>query len=184
MATVFWNRKGVLLVEFMQQGTITASEVYRKALKTVLDCSEQKAWNADTRCSAPPWPHDHTHPHTVAYTQALPEHFNWKLFDTFLTALILLWVTTTCLPTWRTGWHHSASTIMRSWWKVSKHGWAHRWQTSMTQTYKNLFPDTTSASILMVTILRSSLSMYFLYTITLFFSLLVMLTAQWRLFSE
>jgi hypothetical protein len=46
---------------------------------------------------------------------------------TLLSALISLWGTTTCLPTWITGWDHSASTIMRSSWKVSKYGWAHRW---------------------------------------------------------
>jgi hypothetical protein len=34
---------------------------------------------------------------------------------TFLTILILLRVTTICLPTWRTGCDHSASTITRSW---------------------------------------------------------------------
>jgi hypothetical protein len=41
---------------------------------------------------------------------------------THLTALILLQATTTCLllPTWRTGCYHSASTVMRSWWKLSK----------------------------------------------------------------
>jgi hypothetical protein len=29
---------------------------------------------------------------------------------------------------------------MRSWWKVSKCGWANRRQASLTQVYKNLFP--------------------------------------------
>jgi hypothetical protein len=49
---------------------------------------------------------------------------------------------------------------MRGWWKMSKRGWAHRRWTSLTQAYKNLFPDTTSASVPAVTVLRSSLSMY------------------------
>jgi hypothetical protein len=26
-------------------------------------------------------PHDNVHPHAAARTQALPEHFNWQLFD-------------------------------------------------------------------------------------------------------
>jgi hypothetical protein len=30
----------------------------------------------------------------------------------------LIRVTTSCLPTWRTGWDHSASAIIRSWWEV------------------------------------------------------------------
>jgi hypothetical protein len=33
MATVFWDRKGVLMVKFMQQGTTITSEVYCKTLK-------------------------------------------------------------------------------------------------------------------------------------------------------
>jgi hypothetical protein len=59
-------------------------------------------------------------------------HFNWVCLTTLHTALILLQVTTTCLPAWRAGCNRSVSTIM-SWWKVSKRGWAHRWQISLTQ---------------------------------------------------
>jgi hypothetical protein len=33
MAAVFWGRKGVLMVEFMQQGTTITSEVYSETLK-------------------------------------------------------------------------------------------------------------------------------------------------------
>jgi hypothetical protein len=55
MATVFWDRKGVLMVEFMQQGT-TMSQRYcmRNTKNTASGQSEQKAWNADIQCSAPP----------------------------------------------------------------------------------------------------------------------------------
>jgi hypothetical protein len=35
MATVFWDRKGVLMVEFMQQGTITTSEDYYETQKKI-----------------------------------------------------------------------------------------------------------------------------------------------------
>jgi hypothetical protein len=52
---------------------------------------------------------------------------------------------------------------------MSKHGQAHRRQTSLTQAYKNLLPDTTSVSVPAVTALRSSLSMYVFLYITLFF---------------
>jgi hypothetical protein len=33
MAAVFWGRKGVLMVEFMHQGTTVMSEVYCETLK-------------------------------------------------------------------------------------------------------------------------------------------------------
>jgi hypothetical protein len=49
---------------------------------------------------------------------------------------------------------------MKSWWMVSKRGRAHRRQTSLTQAYKKSFLDMTNASILVVTTLRSSWSMY------------------------
>jgi hypothetical protein len=35
MAAVFWDRKGMLMVEFMQQGNTITSEVYCKKQKTV-----------------------------------------------------------------------------------------------------------------------------------------------------
>jgi hypothetical protein len=33
MAAVFWDRKGVLMMEFMKQGTTITSEVYSETLK-------------------------------------------------------------------------------------------------------------------------------------------------------
>jgi hypothetical protein len=39
----------------------------------------------------------------------------------------------------------------------------------LTQAYKNVFPDTTSTSIPVVTTLRSSLSMYVLFVCNNFF---------------
>jgi hypothetical protein len=47
MTIVFGDRKGVLMVEFMQQGT-------RVSGVCIMKYSEQKAWNADFRCNAPP----------------------------------------------------------------------------------------------------------------------------------
>jgi hypothetical protein len=64
-------------------------------------------------------------------------------------------------PPWQLASAYSCSSaIMSSWWKVSKHGWAHRQQTSLTQAYRNVFPDATSASIPVMSILISSLRMY------------------------
>jgi hypothetical protein len=102
MATVFWDRKGVLMVEFMQQGTTVTPEVY---------CGTRKA------CVDPFWTkrrgmltygvvllHDNVRPHTAARIWALLEHFN------------SLRATTTCLlvSPWRTSWDCSGSTVLRS----------------------------------------------------------------------
>jgi hypothetical protein len=42
MATVFWDRKGVLMVEFMQQGTTITSEVYCKTLNQLRTAIQNK----------------------------------------------------------------------------------------------------------------------------------------------
>jgi hypothetical protein len=43
MATVFWDRKGVLMVEFMQKRATVISDVYCETLKKCVGPSEQKA---------------------------------------------------------------------------------------------------------------------------------------------
>jgi hypothetical protein len=54
MATVFLDRKGVLMVEFVQRGT-TMSEVYCETLKiSAGPAIQNKEWNAYIQCSAPP----------------------------------------------------------------------------------------------------------------------------------
>jgi hypothetical protein len=42
MAAVFWYSKGVLIVEFMQQGITITSEVYRKKLKSLCHAIQNK----------------------------------------------------------------------------------------------------------------------------------------------
>jgi hypothetical protein len=183
MATVFWDRKGALMVEFKQQGTTMMSEVYWKTLKKLCRVIQNKRCGMLT-CSAPPWQCVSTY--SCSHSSAA-EAFQLGVKTTLLTALISHWKTITCLSTWRTGSDHSASTIMRSSWKVSKHGWPHRLHTSLTQAYKNFFPDMTSASVPSVTTLRSSLRIYkfFVYDKTFFSSLLlVLLTAHRGLLSE
>jgi hypothetical protein len=50
------DKKGVLMVEFMQQGATITSEVYCETIKKLHRAghSKQKAWNDDIKCSAPP----------------------------------------------------------------------------------------------------------------------------------
>jgi hypothetical protein len=140
----------VLMVEFMQQGTTITSEAYCKTPKKVRRAVVMLTCGVVLL-------HENAPLHTAACTRALLEHLKWELFDhppySPDTA------TTTSLPIWRTGWDHSTSAVIRSWWKVWKCGWAHKQQTSLTQAYGNLFPDTTGASVV-VTMMRSSLNMY------------------------
>jgi hypothetical protein len=107
MATVFWGSKGVLMVEFMQQGTTITPEVYCETLSAI----QNKRHGILTYSIV--LVHDNALLHAAARTRALLDHFNWELFDHHPYSPDLR-ATVTCLPTRRTGWDHIASTIMRS----------------------------------------------------------------------
>jgi hypothetical protein len=98
MATVFGDRKRVLMVEFMQQGTTITSEVYCMQNSKKLHRAIQ-----EKRCgmlaSGVMRLHDNMHPYTAACTRAMLEHFNWELFDHPLHIPDPLRVPATCLPT-------------------------------------------------------------------------------------
>jgi hypothetical protein len=64
MAAVFWGRKGVLMVEFMQQGTTITSELYCKTLKELRRAIQNKRRGMLT--SDIVLLHDNAHPHTAA----------------------------------------------------------------------------------------------------------------------
>jgi histone-lysine N-methyltransferase SETMAR len=78
VATAFWDRKGVLMVEFMQQGTTIMSEVYCM-LKKKHRAIQNKRHGMLT--SGVVLLHENAHPYKATCTQALLEHFNWKLSD-------------------------------------------------------------------------------------------------------
>jgi transposase len=103
--------------------------------------------------------HDNARPHTAARLWALLERFNWELFDHPPYSPDLApsdYHQFTYLKNWLRSQRFWNDEMM----KVSKRGWAHRRQTPLTGAYKNLLPDTTSASTPTMTTLRSSLSMY------------------------
>jgi hypothetical protein len=65
-ATVFWDRKGALVVEFMQQGTTITSEVYCETLKKLHRAIQNKRHGMLT--SGVVLLHDNLCPHTAACT--------------------------------------------------------------------------------------------------------------------
>ena len=79
MATVFWDRKGVLLIEFMEPGTTITSETYCETLKKLRRAIQNKRRGMLT--SGLVLLHDNARPHTAARTQALLQKFCWDLFD-------------------------------------------------------------------------------------------------------
>jgi hypothetical protein len=83
MATVLWDRKGVLMVEFMQKCTTVRLDMYCETLKKKKRLcraghSEQK--HGMLTCGVV-LVHDNVYLHTVAHIRALKKHFNWELFD-------------------------------------------------------------------------------------------------------
>jgi histone-lysine N-methyltransferase SETMAR len=76
---VFWARKAVLIMEFMQQRTTVTSEMYCKTLKE-LHRNIQNKRHGIVACDVVLL-HDNARPHTAARTQALLEHLNLELFD-------------------------------------------------------------------------------------------------------
>lgn len=79
MATVFWDQKGVLLVEFMQPGTTITSAVYCETLRRLRRAIQNKRRGMLT--SGIVLIHDNARPHTAAVTQRLLQHFQWEIFD-------------------------------------------------------------------------------------------------------
>ncbi|GBM93914.1 hypothetical protein AVEN_157695-1 [Araneus ventricosus] len=72
MTTIFWDRKGILLMDFMPKGTtINANrccETLRKLLRGILSGGIVLL-------------HDNSRPHTAAATQELLDQFGWEIFD-------------------------------------------------------------------------------------------------------
>jgi histone-lysine N-methyltransferase SETMAR len=80
MATVIWNRKGVLMVGFMQKkdhnNVIHLYCETRKKLHRVIQNKRHGMLTYGVVLL-----HDNAHPYTAAHSRAPLEHFNWELFD-------------------------------------------------------------------------------------------------------
>jgi hypothetical protein len=76
--TVFWDRKGVLIMEFVQQTTIVMSEVYCKTLKKLCRAIQNERHGMLVVLL-----HGNACPHTrtAACTPELLKHFKWELSD-------------------------------------------------------------------------------------------------------
>jgi hypothetical protein len=79
LATVFWDRKGNLLMEFMAPGTTIMSEVYCDTLSKLQRSIQNKRRGMLTKGVV--LLHDNARPHTVARTAALIKSFKWEIFD-------------------------------------------------------------------------------------------------------
>ncbi|GFY03724.1 mariner Mos1 transposase [Trichonephila clavipes] len=79
MATVFWDRHGVLLVEFMQQGTTMNAAAYCTTLTKFRRAIQNKRRGLLT--SGVLLLHDNARPHSAINTQNLIKSFGWEQID-------------------------------------------------------------------------------------------------------
>lgn len=77
MATVFWDRKGVLLIEFMTPGTTINADAYCETLKKLRRAIQNRRRGRLTRGVT--LLHDNARPHTSRKTQELLEQFGWTV---------------------------------------------------------------------------------------------------------
>jgi hypothetical protein len=76
MATVSRDRKRVLMVEFMQQGTTVTPEVHYETLRRAMQNNRLGMLTSDVVLL-----HGNARLHAAAHIRALMEYFNWELFD-------------------------------------------------------------------------------------------------------
>jgi len=83
MATVFWDRKGILLIEFMAPGTTITSEVYCETLNKLRRSIQNKQRGMLTKGVV--LLHYNAQPHTAAshrgWHKCFNQAFNWEIFD-------------------------------------------------------------------------------------------------------
>jgi histone-lysine N-methyltransferase SETMAR len=79
MPTVFWDRKGVLLVDFMPHGTTINAAAYCETLKRLRRAiqNRRRAMLTHSVCLL----HYNARAHTATATQQLLESFNWEVLD-------------------------------------------------------------------------------------------------------
>ncbi|GBL89251.1 Histone-lysine N-methyltransferase SETMAR [Araneus ventricosus] len=79
MATIFWDRKCVLWVDFMPKGTAINANRYCETLRKLLRAIQNR------RCGMLSGRivllRDNARPHTAAATQELLDQFGWEIFD-------------------------------------------------------------------------------------------------------
>jgi len=80
MCTLFWDRQGVLLVEFLPQGTTVNSAAYCESLKKLRHAVQNKRRGMLSATIL--LLHDNARPHSAAQTQDFITSFKWEQWTT------------------------------------------------------------------------------------------------------
>ncbi|KAJ4443928.1 hypothetical protein ANN_05717 [Periplaneta americana] len=79
MWTVFWDRKGILLIDFLPRGETVNADRYCETLRKLLSAIQNKRRGMLT--AGVVLLHDNARPHTARRTAAVLTEFGWELFD-------------------------------------------------------------------------------------------------------
>jgi len=148
MATVFWDQKGVLLVDFMAHGTAINADRYCETLKKLRRAIQNRRRGMLTKgvCLL----HDNARP-----MSPVKPLLSWVSLDgTSSPTHPIVWtwhpVTTTCFLSWKNIWPEGTSATMTRW-KLWSNASSTTWQRAgMTWAYKNCLCTYKNASTEMV----------------------------------
>ncbi|KAJ4448311.1 hypothetical protein ANN_10326, partial [Periplaneta americana] len=79
MCTVFWDRKGILLIDFLPRGETINADRYCETLRKLRRAIQNKRRGMLT--AGVVLLHDNARPHTARLTAAVLTEFGWELFD-------------------------------------------------------------------------------------------------------
>ncbi|KAJ4443883.1 hypothetical protein ANN_05670 [Periplaneta americana] len=79
MCTVFWDRKGILLIDFLPRGETVNADRYYETLRKLRRAIQNKRRGMLT--AGVVRLHDNARPHTARRTAAVLTEFGWELFD-------------------------------------------------------------------------------------------------------
>ena len=160
LATFFWDREGVLLVDFLERGSTINCERYCETMKKLRRAIQNKRRGKLSSKVL-------FFMTTPARTRPIALESSWIILDgRYLiirrTVRILRLATTTCFQTWRPGSQRSTSTTTRNCRQAWMSGWSLRQQNSMTMELISLCTAMVSASIWTATtcMLKNSLRLW------------------------
>jgi len=79
MATVSWDRKGILLIDFLERGLTINADVYCETVRKLRRAIRNK--RRGMLSSGIVLLHDNARPHTAAGTAQMLQQFRWEVFD-------------------------------------------------------------------------------------------------------
>ncbi|KAJ4450185.1 hypothetical protein ANN_01592 [Periplaneta americana] len=79
MCTVFWDRKGILLIDFLPRGETVNADRYCETLRKLRHAIQNK--RLGMLIAGVVLLHDNARPHTARRTAAVLTEFGWELFD-------------------------------------------------------------------------------------------------------